>query len=63
MVVEGTDDQIVRLRMARIVWDERNNITGRRIMVIELPRFPVEELIGRRLLSGSLAEIPGTSEL
>jgi hypothetical protein len=50
--VEGQPGKRLRYRAGRIVYDN-GNVTNRRIIIIESPEFPIEELKGQRLLSKS----------
>jgi hypothetical protein len=48
--VEGQPEKKLQYRAGRIVYDN-DNVTNKRILIIELPEFPIEELKGQRLLS------------
>lgn len=51
--VVGAPDKYVTFRTARPVFDDAGNVAARRIIVIEPPSFPIEELVGQRLSSKS----------
>lgn len=48
--IEGEPGKKLRFRTGRVVV-EGDTLSKKRILVIEPPEFPVEELIGRRILS------------
>lgn len=50
--VEGMGGKTVRCRGGRIAW-EGDTLTSMRILIIEPPDFPVEELKDKRLLCDS----------
>jgi|GEM_PF-7019191 len=50
--VVGQPEKKLRYRAGRIVYDN-GRVTNRRILIIEPPEFPIEELNGQRLLSNS----------
>lgn len=48
--IEGQPGKKLQLRSGRVVF-EGDSLSSKRILVIELPGFPVEDLVGRRILS------------
>jgi hypothetical protein len=50
--VEGQPEKKLRYRAGRIVYGS-GNVTNKRILIIEPPDFPIEELKDQRLLSNS----------
>jgi hypothetical protein len=48
--VEGQLEWTIHVRSCRIVYDE-NTVSKRRILVVDPPEFPIEELRGHRLFS------------
>ena len=49
LYVEGNSNRIVQIQTMRHVFDEANNLTGRRVMIIRRPEFPIKELVGAHL--------------
>jgi hypothetical protein len=48
--IDGQPEKKLRFRLGRVVFDG-DTLSNKRILVIEPPEFPVEELVGRRILS------------
>jgi hypothetical protein len=50
--VEGLPGKSIQFRSGRMIYDD-NNISNKRIFIIEVPEFPIEDLVGRRIFSRS----------
>jgi hypothetical protein len=42
--IEGLPGKSIQFRGARIIYND-NNITNKRILIIEVPEFPIEDLL------------------
>ena len=49
--VEDQPEKVLEYQAGRTVFDEFNQLTKRRILVVKAPTFPIEELVGKRIVS------------